>query len=217
MEIRGIEKGRLAEFIAGYCGEPRELRLEVRALRGGLESAGVADVTARFSDVGGRPRSFRFVVKLLEGAPAREAAVYQHLVSGLATRIAPALLGIKQGEPQSCLLFLERVRPVRRWPWGDEAAARRLLAGLAHLHATPPPTPALEVLSGWDYESELAGRVRLAAELLEAMPREEDLRRLRRGRRPRRELAAGRGGQGGRRRSPNHPARGGLLARSQGS
>lgn len=181
MEIRGIGKGRLVEFIARCCGEPRELRLEVRALRGGLEAAGVADVTARFSDFRGRPRSFGFVVKLLEGGPVREAAIYHDLVSRLGFGMAPSVLGVEHEKPESCLLFLERVRPVRRWPWRDEAAAQRLLGRLAHLHATAPPIPALEVLSGWDYESELAERARLAAELLEAMPREADLLRLRRG------------------------------------
>lgn len=181
MEVRGIETGRLVEFLTRYCGELRELRLEVRALRGGLEAAGVAEVTARFSDVRGRPRTFGFVVKLLEGAPLREAAVYQHVVSPLRARIAPALLGITHQRPESCLLFLERVRPARRWPWRDEVAAQRLLERLAQLHATAAPVRALEALSGWDYEGELAERTRLAAELLEAMPREEDLLRLRRG------------------------------------
>ncbi len=181
MEIRGIETGRLADFIAGHCGEPRELRLEVRALRGGLEAMAVAEVTARFTDIQGRPRTFGFVVKLLEGATVREAAAYLHVVPLLGATIAPALLGITHQGSESCLLFLERVRPVRRWPWRDEVAAKRLLGHLAHLHATAPPVPALAALSGWDYEGELAERTRLAAKLLEAMPREEDLLHLRRG------------------------------------
>ena len=177
----GIGRERLAAFVAETHGEPRDLRLEVRALRGGLEAAGVTEVTARFSDARGRPLSFGFVVKALKGAPVREAAIYERLVSPLGAGIAPALLGITHEGPESCLLFLERVRPVRRWPWRNEEAAHRLLARLAQLHATAPPDPALEVLSSWDYEGELAERTRWAAETLEALPREEDLLRLRRG------------------------------------
>lgn len=44
--------------------------------RADLEAAEVADVTARFSDIRERPRSFRFVVKLLEGAAALTPASY---------------------------------------------------------------------------------------------------------------------------------------------
>jgi hypothetical protein len=175
----GVSTDRLAAFVARCWGEPRGLRLEVRALRGGLESAGVAEVTARFFDARDRPRSAAFVVKALEGMPAREADVYQRLVAPLGGEIAPALLGIEREGPARCLLFLERVRPVRRWPWRDEAAARRLLERLAHLHATVAPE-VQEILSDWDYESELAERTRSAAEVLETLPREEDLAPLRR-------------------------------------
>ncbi|MFP5286088.1 MAG: phosphotransferase, partial [Thermoanaerobaculia bacterium] len=166
--------------MARRWGEPRGLALEVRALRGGLESSGVAEVTARFSDDRGRPRSYGFVVKRLEGKPAREADIYQRLVSLLEGSIAPALLGVEREGPAGCLLFLEKVRPVRRWPWRDEEAARRLLGRLAHLHATAP-VQALEVLPDWDYESELVERTRQAAEILEVLPREEPFLRLRRG------------------------------------
>jgi Ser/Thr protein kinase RdoA (MazF antagonist) len=103
------------------------------------------------------------------------------VVSPLGTRIAPALLWLTHQGSESCLLFLERVRPVRRWPWRDEGAAQRLLGHLAHLHATAPPASARAALSDWDYEGELSERARLAAKLLETMPREEDLLRLRRG------------------------------------
>jgi Phosphotransferase enzyme family len=171
----------LAAFVAQCWGEPRGLTLEVRALRGGLESAGLAEVTARFSDARDRPRSFGFVVKRLEGKPAREADIYLRLVSLLGGSIAPALLGVEHEGSAKCLLFLERVRPFRRWPWRDEEAARRLLGRLAHLHSTAAPVQAQKVLSDWDYESELAERTRLAAEVLEALPREESFLRLRTG------------------------------------
>ena len=173
---------RLAAFVARCWGEPRGLRLEVRALRGGLESAGVAEVNARFFDARNRLRSAAFIVKALEGTPAREADVYQRLVAPLGGGIAPALFGIERDRdgPARCLLFLERVRPVRRWPWRDEMAARRLLERLAHLHSTVAPADAWEILSDWDYESELAERTRSAIEALEAMPREDDLAPLRR-------------------------------------
>jgi len=176
-----IEAYRLAKFVARCWSEPLGLTLDVRALGGGMESTAVAEVTARFSDARGRPRSARFVIKLLEGKPAREADIYQRLVSPLGGGIAPALLGVEREGPARCLLFLERVRPVRRWPWRDEEAARRLLDRLAHLHATADSAQAQEVLSDWDYEGELAERTRLAAEVLEAMPRDEAFLRLRSG------------------------------------
>ena len=181
METAGINRDRLTAFVARSWGEPRGLRLEVRPLRGGLESAGVAEVTARFSDAQDRPRSTRFVVKALEGAPAREADIYQHLVSPLGNGIAPALLGIERDGPARCLLFLERVRPLRRWPWGDEQAARRLLERLAYLHAMAGPAAAQETLSDWDYESELVLRAQRAAQELDWLPREEELACLKRG------------------------------------
>lgn len=171
---------RLAAFVARCWGEPRGLRLEIRALRGGLESAEVAEVTARFSDARDRPRTAVFVTKALEGTPAREADVYQRLVSSLGSEIAPALLGIERDGSAKCLLFLERVRPVRRWPWREETAARLLLERLAHLHATAVPAGAQKILSDWDYESELAERTRNAMEVLETLPRKEDLAPLRR-------------------------------------
>jgi aminoglycoside phosphotransferase (APT) family kinase protein len=171
---------RLAAFVAQCWGEPRALHLEVRALRGGLESAGVAEVKARFFDARDRQRSAAFVVKALEGTPAREADIYQNLVAPLGGGIAPALLGIERDGPARCLLFLERVRPVRRWPWRDETAARRLLERLAHLHAAVAPAKAWEILSDWDYESELTARTRRALEVLEELPREDDLAPLRR-------------------------------------
>lgn len=181
MGMPGVSADRLAAFVARCWGEPRGLRLEVRPLRGGLESAGVAEVTARFSGARDRPRSAAFVVKALEGMPAREADIYERLVSPLGGGIAPALLGVERGGPARCLLFLERVRPVRRWPWREEASVRRLLERLAHLHATAASAEAQEILPGWDYENELAERTRRAAEVLETLPWEEDLVPLRRG------------------------------------
>ena len=177
----GMSADRLAAFVARHWGEPRGLRLEVRPLRGGLESAGVAEVTARFSDAHDRPRSAVFVVKALEGTAAREPDIYQHLVSPLGGEIAPALLGIERDGPARCLLFLERIRPVRRWPWREEAAARRLLESLAHLHATADPVKTREILADWDYESELFERTRSAAEALETLPRDQDFAHLRQG------------------------------------
>lgn len=177
----GKSADRLAAFVARRWGEPPGLRLDVRALRGGLESAAVAEVTARFSDARGRPRSTAFVVKALEGTPAREADIYQHLVSPLCGEIAPVLLGIERHGPASCLLFLERIRPVRRWPWREEAAGLRLLESLAHLHATAATDKTREILSDWDYESELAERTRSVADALETLPRDQDFAHLRQG------------------------------------
>jgi hypothetical protein len=150
-------------------------------LRGGLESAAVSEVTARFFDAWDRPRSTVFVVKALEGTSVREADIYLHLVSSLGDEIAPALLGIERVGLTECLLFLERVRPVRSWPWREEAAARRHLERLAYVHASAVPVNARKLLSEWDYESELLERTRSAVEALETLPREEEFAHLRRG------------------------------------
>ena len=102
MEMPGVSTDRLAEFVTRSWGELRGLRLDIRALRGGLESAAVAEVTARFLDAQDRPRSTAFVVKALEGTAAREADIYQHLVSPHCGEIAPVLLGIERHGVASC-------------------------------------------------------------------------------------------------------------------
>ena len=113
----------------------RDLEVQTRPLRGGLVSADVAVASTRFRDGEGRMRRRRFVAKRLEGMAVREATVYERLLNaGLAEELAPRLLGVHRGRDASTL-FIEAVRPMRRWPWNDEMLARHVLERLAALHA----------------------------------------------------------------------------------
>ena len=56
---------------------PRGLRLQLKALRGGLESLAVFRVKAEFEDNRRRRQTSRMVVKQLAGTGAREAAIYE--------------------------------------------------------------------------------------------------------------------------------------------
>ena len=173
-----FDSSALTAFVCRQVGHPaRELALDVRPLRGGLESPAVARIGARFLDEQGRPRLLSFVVKLLEGAPAREAEIYRTLVSSAARDFSPAFLGIERLEKNRCLLFLEPVRPVRRWPWRDPETAARVLERLAHLHTA---AVAAEDVPFWDYEAELAASAKSTLETLEDLPRTGELRPLRR-------------------------------------
>lgn len=175
---------RALEATAGFVrrreGRPLpDLRLEVRPLRGGLESAGVARVVARFAGRQGKPATLTFVAKRLAGGPAREAAIYERLVAPAAADLAPALLGVERQGADRCLLFLESVRAPRSWPWRETATARRLLERLAELHARVDPADAAPVLAGWDYETDLAAASGETISLLRAA-RGPDLAPLRR-------------------------------------
>lgn len=173
-----FDPSTLTAFVSRQAGHPaHELALDVRPLRGGLESPAVARIGARFLDGRGRPRLLSFVVKLLEGGPVREAEIYRTLVSSAARDFSPALLGIERLESGRCLLFLEPVRPVRRWPWRDPETAARVLERLAHLHTA---AVAAEDVPFWDYEAELAASARKTLETLESFPRTGEIRPLRR-------------------------------------
>jgi hypothetical protein len=95
---------------------PRGLRLAATTLRGGLEASAVLRVRAEFHDSRGRNRLLNFIMKRLEGAAVREASIYQNLVSRHAQEIAPRLLGVVGHSDKRSVLYLEWVRPVRRWP-----------------------------------------------------------------------------------------------------
>lgn len=168
----------LTAFVYRRLGEPvRELEMSLQPLRGGLVSPAVARVGARFLDGQGRPQLWSFVVKHLEGGPAREVEIYETLVSSAARDFSPAFLGIERLERDGCLLFLEPVRPVRRWPWRDPEAAARLLERLARFHTAG--TTAVEIPL-WDYEAELAASAENTLARLEALPRSGELHSLRR-------------------------------------
>jgi Ser/Thr protein kinase RdoA (MazF antagonist) len=81
-------------------------------------------------------------------------------------------------ERGGCLLFLEPVRPVRRWPWRETEAAAQVLERLALFHTARVDEGSVPPL--WDYEAELAASARQTLALLDALPEKGDLRPLRR-------------------------------------
>lgn len=175
-DIPGLDNVRLKVFVERHLGEdPQGLRLEIKPLRGGLESPGVARVTARYRNSRG-PRRFEFVVKVLEGEASREADVYEGFVSQVEGEIAPALYGVDWLGPDRCLLFLEPVRRSRAWPWRETEVTRGVVERLARLHAGARSEV---VLPPWDYETDLVESARTTVEALEGLPREADPLKLR--------------------------------------
>jgi Ser/Thr protein kinase RdoA (MazF antagonist) len=176
-----LDQGALCSFIGRHVGGPvRELEMDIRPLRGGLESPAVARVGARFLDERGRPRLLSFVVKRLEGKPAREARIYETLVSSLARDFSPGLLGIDRTAEDRCLLFLEPIRPVRRWPWRETELAASVLERLAHLHTSRSFDEKHLPLPSWNYEAELQRSAEETLAFLAELPRDRDLLPLRR-------------------------------------
>lgn len=175
MMTNGVDLGVMTAFLNGHLGRTAQsLELEIKPLRGGLESPAVARVGARFTDPQGRRRSLWFVVKHLEGGPAREAGVYESVVAAAAREMSPALLGVVRTGEQRCLLFLESIRPLRRWPWRDPEWAGLLLERLAVLHTAPDLST--EALGVWDYETELLETSQRTLATLEAFPRSAETR-----------------------------------------
>ncbi|HYO11880.1 MAG TPA: phosphotransferase [Thermoanaerobaculia bacterium] len=176
-----LDEGALSAFVGRQAGGPvRELEMDIRPLRGGLESAAVARVGARFLDQRGKARLLSFVVKRLEGEPAREAEIYETLLGSLAPGFSPGLLGIDRMAADRCLLFLEPIRPVRRWPWRETELAGLVLDQLAQLHAEASFEGKALPLPSWDYDAELQRSARETLAFLAELPRDEDLLPLRR-------------------------------------
>ena len=153
-----------------HDADPGELHLEHRALRGGLESASVTRLAVRYRDGLGKPRLQTMVMKRLAGQAAREASVYQALLSGC-PEVAPRLLAADRPAPDRAVLYLEALRPVTRWPWREVAATRSVLERIALVHQLQPPREALADLSRWDYENELLASARRTLEQLERVRR----------------------------------------------
>jgi Ser/Thr protein kinase RdoA (MazF antagonist) len=182
LTFASLDQGALSAFIGRHAGGPvRELEMDIRPLRGGLESPAVARVGARFLDERGSVRLLSFVVKRLEGEPAREAEIYETLVSSLARDFSPGLLGIDRTAKDRCLLFLEPIRPVRRWPWRETEVAAQVLEGLARLHAAASVEGAEPPLPSWDYEAGLESSARETLKFIAELPREGEMLPLRRG------------------------------------
>ena len=147
----------------------------VRMLSGGLESAGVAELTLRYLDDRSRPRVLRLVAKRLEGAAGRELAVYEQVVLPHAAPMAPRLLHSVK-DAAGVTLFLEAVRPDTRWPWRDVELAALTLRSVAALHASNHRNAALPE---WDYDAELTQRAGWALDSLERLPQGGELGALR--------------------------------------
>jgi hypothetical protein len=162
-------------------GRPRELRLDRRPLRGGLEAAGIARVSARYVDCHGRRRLFTLAVKQLEGATTRETLVYERLVVVHAAELAPRLLASHQAGPGRTVLYLEFIRPTSRWPWRQTGAAQGVLDRVGRLHAVRLDAAAIAALSAWNYEAHLQQTAERTLTQLERVPRRSDHSPLRQG------------------------------------
>jgi hypothetical protein len=157
--------GPLLAFISDkYGADPASLTIAVTPLRGGLEAPEVGLVRARIA--AGHPRRLAFVIKRIAEHDSREIAAYEALMSSASgVQLAPRLLGAMR-IPDGWYLFLERVRPWKRWPWATTSNAVLVLQNLAHVHAMlPAADPACE----WDYESALANSAQQTIALLEEM------------------------------------------------
>lgn len=146
----------VGEILNRLHGErPRRPRIEVRPLRGGLESSAVLQVTAEFQDGRGRRRSSKFVAKRLEGTGIREATIYRRLVAAHAHDLAPRLLAVDRPESGSSFLYLEHVSGVSRWPWRNLRNAEELISVLARFHSSTSGRIGAVSLPPWDYEADL--------------------------------------------------------------
>jgi hypothetical protein len=153
------------EFVSHFTGaDPGSLVITARSIAGGLESDAVFSVSARFSN--GRQRCFNFVAKVLRGNAVREGRVYLALASSAARAMSPRLYAAADLEGGRRVLFLQRVRRARSWPWRDVDAAGSILDALAVLHQSLSGA-AGAALSDWDYDAELAAHSLTTLELLE--------------------------------------------------
>jgi Ser/Thr protein kinase RdoA (MazF antagonist) len=92
--------------------------------------------------------------------------------------MAPRLLASHELATDNAVLYLELLRPTKAWPWGTLGTARAVLEHAARLHTLEPDSGALEVLSDWDYESELRSNAALTLERLEQAVRRPEFRGL---------------------------------------
>lgn len=147
-------KDRVTRFVAAQWPPAGPLAVEVRPLRGGLES-GVS--VARLATPSCRPPvPSRFVVKELRGSQRREAEVYRLLWSRLPEPPAARTLGV-ESDADTAYLYLEMIRPLSSWPWSNSAASAEVCRELARLHdSTTLRSPVFD----WGFEQELASSAR---------------------------------------------------------
>lgn len=131
--------------------------LELRQLRGGFVASSVTHAKARCQDQAGKTSCRSFVIKSLEGAAAREAAIHERLAACGVGSLAPKLWAVHHAGGDHCRLYMEAIRPIRRWPWRELEYAQRVLDALASLHESDLTSMA-GLLTDWDYEEELITR-----------------------------------------------------------
>jgi aminoglycoside phosphotransferase (APT) family kinase protein len=170
---------RLTTFVESrYGAAPESVRLNLRPLNGGLDSAAIAQVNAHYRRGSRREQAATFVVKRLDGDQRREAHVYQALVpSGVAP--APRLLAAEVIEPTTMYLYIERIRPWRIWPWTDTECAANVLERLARLHASSVRASFISTVPEWDYEAELHESARTSLDFFQRAVWHDHLRGLR--------------------------------------
>jgi hypothetical protein len=127
-----LDRQHLAAFTERHYGGTLQA-VRIRALRGGLQAAGVFRVQAQLRNPAGRRRSAQFVVKLAQGEARRELTMYRTLEANAAEALAPHLLGVAHAGA-TALLFLQWVPPVCVWRWRDVDTVGRVLARLARPH-----------------------------------------------------------------------------------
>lgn len=156
----------ITHMLAKLVGEPaQDLIVQRKVIRAGIEASGVALVTVRYGTQSGRPKMLRCIAKQLTGRPAREAAVYEHLVPAHARHLAPQLLAVEHTGDGGAILLIEAIHRLSAWPWWKMAVVEELIARLAEFHASAEDAAAL--VPEWDYETELqaiAGHTRLTLE-----------------------------------------------------
>jgi hypothetical protein len=144
-------RSRVEAFVARRWLVPREtLHVDIRPLRGGLESA-VWLATVR-PDPRHPTLPDRFVVKELQPGHSREADVYALLATHLRRPLSAEVLGTDSAGGTR-YLYLEEVRSISSWPWSDILLAATVCRELARFHdSTDLPVDVF----AWDHDGELA-------------------------------------------------------------
>lgn len=174
-----LSEDRARRLVERSRGPVSDLLLEAEPLRGGLESAAVARVTARFRERSGRRQALRWVVKRVSGGCERELAIHRHLATGGAG-FAPDLMAVDPSTGGGHLLHLEWVRPFRAWPWRDLEVTREVTRRLPGIHAALDRHLGSAEVPPWDYETELEHSARSTVRALERLAADDGLRAVRR-------------------------------------
>ena len=144
-------RSQIEAFVSEHWQIPAEqLRVSVRSILGGLESAvGRARLRATQPH---RAFPHRMIVKEMRGRAAREADVYEMLWRDLEHPPAARVFGCSSAD-DARYLFLEDVQSPNDWPWRDTAVSAAVCRALARLHDSTTLPSKVEF---WDYEAELA-------------------------------------------------------------